>query len=86
MRLPPEHSRPPSEENALETIAWPRFRVSIRLTLRGSPKRASSLPEVYHLIQLPPDLPPTANSKLMTVVSNIPCKQVTFIGFGCHKL
>jgi hypothetical protein len=86
MRLPPDHLRPLSEENALRTIAWPRPRVSIRLTLKESPKRSSSLREVFHLFQSPPELPPTESSKLKTAVSNIPCKQVTFIGFGCHKL
>jgi hypothetical protein len=86
MCLPPDHLRPLSEENALRTIAWPHHRVSIQLTLEESPKRSSSLREVFHLVQSPPDLPPTDTSKLVTVVSNTTRKQVTLIGFGCHKL
>jgi hypothetical protein len=86
MCLPPDHLRPLSEENAPRKIARPHHRVSIRLTLKESPKRPSSLREVFHLIQSPPDLPPTDSSKLKTVVSNITCKQATLIGFGCHKL
>jgi hypothetical protein len=86
MRLPPDLLRPLPEENAQKTTTWPRFRVSIRLTLRRSPNRSSSLPEVYHLVQSPPDLPPTFAGKPTNAVSNIPCKQKTFIGFGCHKL
>jgi hypothetical protein len=86
MRLPPDLVRPISEENARRLAAWPHFRVSIRLTLEGSPKRSSSLPEVFHLVRSPPDFPPAFTSKPVSVVSNIPCKQVMFIGLGCHKL
>jgi len=86
MRLPPDHLRPPSEENAQKSAAWPRFRVSIRLTLERSPKRSFSLPEVYHLIQLPPEFPPTSTSKPVEAVSNDPCKQAPLFGLGCHKL
>jgi hypothetical protein len=86
MCLPPDHLRPLSEENALRKIARPHSKVSIRLTLKESPKRSSRLLEVFHLFQLPPELPPTESSKLETAVSNIRRKQPTFSGFGCHKL
>jgi hypothetical protein len=86
MRLPPGHLRPPSEENAQKSTAWPRFRVSIRLTLERSPKRSFSLPEVYHLIQPPPEFPPTSTSKPADAVSSDSCKQAPLLGFGCHKL
>jgi len=68
-----------------ETTTWPRSRVSIRPTLEGSPKRPLSLPEVFHLIQSPPDLPPTTTSKPAAVVSNNSRKQEPSSGFGCHK-
>jgi len=86
MCLPPDPLRPLSEENARKMITWPHFRVSIRLTLEESPKRPFSLPEVYHLVRLPPDLPPTPTSKLIGAVQKTTRKQVTFTGFGCHKL
>jgi hypothetical protein len=83
--LPPDRCRPPSEESDQTLATWPHFRVSIRPTLRGSPQRSSSLPEVFHLVRSPPDLPPTATSKPVSAVSNTPCKQEMFFGFGCHK-
>jgi hypothetical protein len=86
MRLPSDRLRPLSKENVQKPTAQPRYRVSIRLTLRGSPKRASSLPEVFHLIRLPPGFPPALASKPANTISNAPCKQETFIGIGCHKL
>jgi hypothetical protein len=77
--------RESSEEDA-RTTAWPHFRVSIQLALETTPKSSLSLPEVFHLIPLPPDLPSTITSKLVNAVSNESCKHETFVGFGCHWL
>jgi hypothetical protein len=60
--------------------------VSIQLALEITPKSSLSLPEVYHLVQLPPDIPPTITSKPVNAVSNDPRKHETFLGFGCHWL
>jgi len=78
-------SRESSEEKTRSTD-WPHFRVSIQLALETTPKSSLSLPEVFHLIPLPPDLPSTITSKLVNAVSNESCKHETFVGFGCHWL
>jgi len=79
------HSRALSEESA-RTTAWPHFRVSIQLALETTPKSPLSLPEVFHLVRPPPDLPPTISSKLGERRLKNSYKYETLLGFGCHWL
>jgi len=83
--LAAQPNREISEEKTRQ-VDWPHFRVSIQPALETTPKSHLSLPEVYHLVQLPSDLPPTNDSKLAKAVSSYSRKRETLFGFGCHWL